>query len=583
VSAAPASGPQLVNEEPRDRAPSEDAERATLSAMMLDASVVPGVLQELQEKHFSSPRCGRVFAALVALAARGLPILDPISLADELAQRGELAEIGGKDFIGALLDEATTSVNVLFHARIVRKHADDRALLRVFEEGAALVRAGQRGPADVAGSARQALEEIERSSASGIERLAAPISIRELIAAPEPTEQDIVEGFIPADANLLLAAYPKSHKTNLLLEIAVGAAAAQRVLGRFPVRRRHRVGLVLMEDRLHRARRRLRRLCEGHGITLEDLDGYLHLWFRPPLRLNDPAVMHEMRAHIERLELDLFWIDSWAYVAEGNSDKDDIVSPQLAALTRLRDCKPGLSAGLTHHARKTQGETSGQRLTDVIRNSSHFAAWYDAGLLLSRADETSPVMLRAELRDLPSFEPFAFRVEDQFPAVPERGLPPSGWLRLTACDASAATVAREAAAAKLVPAVQEYLAAHPGISKNKLRAAIGKQGADVDAAFDLLAASGVARFDPPERRGLAGQCWLNNGTSSGFVSGSSETHPERVSEVRLPPLRGGRTPLTSADGGETLALGETRFPALELGVGGKDAGDPGAGAEGVPA
>ena len=270
-----------------------------------------------------------------------------------------------------------------------------------------------------------------------------------------------------------------------------------------------------------------------------------------------------MRAHVERLELDLLWIDSWAYVAAGNSDKDDIVSPQLDALTRLRDSKPGLAVGLTHHARKTQGDTTAQRLTDVIRNSSHFSAWYDAGYVLSRTDETSPVTVRAELRDLPSFEPFAFRVEDQFPAGPENGLTPSGWLRLTACAGSPASVARDAAAAKLVPAVRECLTKHPGISKNKLREAIDKKGTDVDAAFDVLVAAGAARFDPPEK---TGQCWLNNGTSSEFVPSSSGTYSESRSEVRPTPLRGGRTLLTRADGSETSPNGGTRLEAHSAGA-----------------
>jgi hypothetical protein len=528
--------------------------------MLLDADAITCAVELVDETMFYREAHRRMFRAMLSLHQQGA-VLDPLTLANELEKQGTLAAAGGKDYIGTLLDVVPTAANVAYHVAIVKEKAARRRLAKL---GADLVLEAETGtmePAAMRAAFGALLENDARKSGTGAERLAAPVSVRELIAAPEPAERDIVEGFVPTDANLLLAAYPKSHKTNLVLEIAVGATAAKNVLGRFPVRRRHRVGLVLMEDRAHRVRRRLHRLCEGHGITLEDLDGYLHLWFRPVLRLNDPKVMADMRAHVERLELDLLWIDSWAYVAAGNSDKDDIVSPQLDALTRLRDYKPGLAVGLTHHARKAQGETTAQRLTDVIRNSSHFSAWYDGGYVLTRTDEASPVTVRAELRDLPAPASFSFRVEDQFPGTPETRMMPYGWMRLTALEGTPTTVARDAAAAKLVPAVREYLAAQPGISKNKLREAIGAKGTDVDAAFDALVAAGAARFDPPERKGQAGRCWLNNDTSSGFVPSSSGTHSESTSTVRPTPLRGGRTLLTPTDGREISLNSGTRLEA----------------------
>lgn len=532
---------------------SEDAEQAVLSAIFAEPGVLASVSPVLAASDFADRRHAQIYAAMLEVAARG-DTVTPVTLCDVLSARGGLDAAGGKDFIAWLIDVVPSAAGVESHARIVRDHAQRRALVLASKRMLLLAETTGAAPSAIAAEVRSMLQNFERASDTGTTRLAAPTSITALIAAPEPTDHYIVDGLVPADGNLLLAAYPKSHKTNLVLGMSVSATTALPFLGRFSVSRRHRVGLVLMEDRAHRVRRRLRRLCEAHSIDLEDLNGYLHTWFRPILRLNDPRVMDDLRGYVERLDLDMLWIDSWAYVATGNSDDSDVVAPQLDALSRLRDDKPGLAVGLTHHARKTQGDTTGQRLTDVIRNSSHFSAWYDAGYVLSRTDETSPVTVRAELRDLPAPASFSFLVEDEHAGDPANGIAPSGWMRLRALDATPTTVARENAAAKLAPAVREYLAGHPGTSKNQMRTALGGRGTDVDAAFDMLVASGAARCDTPDRKGRAASCWLTSPSSSGLVPSSSGTHSESKSEVRPTPIRGGRTLLTSS---AQCEIGET--------------------------
>jgi hypothetical protein len=184
-------------------------------------------------------------------------------------------------------------------------------------------------------------------------------------------------------------------------------------------------------------------------------------------------------------------------VATGDSNSSDEVTPQLAAYSLARERRPTLSVGLTHHARKTPGEGSGDRLTDIIRNSGAFGAWYDSGIVLARRDETSPVTVRVELRDHESPEPVAFTVEDEHAGTAENGRLSSGWLRLIASDATAHVLERRAAAELLVPAVREFLAAHVGgVSLRQLREVSGKH-ADIEVAFRILESDGEAIYTPP--------------------------------------------------------------------------------------
>ena len=339
------------------------------------------------------------------------------------------------------------------------------------------------------------LEAQLAASTSGPRKLPAPMGVADLLAVEDPVEEWLVEGLIPEGGNVLLAGYPKTYKPMVLLELAVALATATPFLGGYRVPTKRRAGIVLMEDMAHRVRRRLQRLCLGRGIELADLEGWIHVWCRPPLRLTD-ATVGELASDAASLELDYLAVDSWAYVASGDSNSADEVTPQLMALSACRARRPGLTVQLTHHARKTPGDGSGDRLTDLIRNSGAFGAWYDSGIVLGRRDETSPVTVRAELRDHESPPPFAFVVEDQHPGSADNGRRSSGWIRLTASEDTPQALERRAAAEQLVPAVRDHLAAHPdGVSRTGLREVPGKH-LDVEAAFHLLVEMGEAVYTP---------------------------------------------------------------------------------------
>jgi len=335
-------------------------------------------------------------------------------------------------------------------------------------------------------------------------KLAAPMGVKELLQVEEPEEQWLTEGVTPADSNTLTAGYPKCLKTFLLLEEAVALASGTPFLGRFPVPTRRRVGLVLMEDRDHRVRRRVERLCEGRGINLRDLDGYLHIWFRPNLRLTDITAL-ELADYAGELDLDFLGMDSWSYVATGNSNSADEVTPQLQALSHARTQRPGLTVRLLHHARKDPADGGGKRLTDIIRNSSAFGAWYDCGMVLARKDEQSPVTARMEFRDYPEVDPFAFVMEDEHPGDPMHGVPPHGWLKLTVSATTPQTLERRVDAEKMIPAVLEFIRDNPKASHTKVRKGIKGDNAAIDAALTLLKERGTINIKDPPKPGMGAE------------------------------------------------------------------------------
>jgi hypothetical protein len=476
-----------------------EAEISVLGGMLADAAAVPRALELINPAMFYAEGHRRLFLALSKLWEQG-SALDPVTVSEALKTAGDFDVAGGHAYLAEVMDAVPSAANLDDHARIVAEKASARRIAKA-------ARAVAENPTDLI--ARQVLAQaIAEPTADRGNSLARPLGVRELLEQPEPDDQWLFEGLIPMDANLLLAGYPKSHKTNFILEAAVAAASRTAFLGQFKVPRQHRVGLILMEDRAHRIRRRLRRICQSHGAELEDLEGWLHLWFRPALSLSNARAMGDLAAHVDEYDLDAIFVDNWAYVSTGNSNDADEVTPQLAALAALREAKDGgLVVGLTHHARKTPRDADTDRLTDLIRNSSAFGAWYDVGIVLARTNETAPVNVRAELRDHPSPAAFAFTVVDEHPASLEHGPYPSGYLRLQATTRTADQLERESAADRLKPDVLKFLEENPGCSKRKLREVPG-DNALVDAAFATLCRDGLARFDVPEGRGKSGQCWL---------------------------------------------------------------------------
>ncbi|MGH7717812.1 MAG: DnaB-like helicase N-terminal domain-containing protein, partial [Gemmatimonadaceae bacterium] len=82
----------------RDRRPpySEDAEQAVIAAMLMDQDAILRAAEHVDDTMFYREAHRRIFRAMLSISERG-DVVDPLTLADELARRGELEGSGGKD------------------------------------------------------------------------------------------------------------------------------------------------------------------------------------------------------------------------------------------------------------------------------------------------------------------------------------------------------------------------------------------------------------------------------------------------------------------------------------------------------
>lgn len=112
---------------------SEDAEQAVLSAAFMDPAALTLARTIVSPAAFYRSAHAKLFAAMAAISDRG-EVPDPVTLSTYLEAAGELDAVGGKDFIGYMVDVVPTAANVEYHARIVRDKADRRNVIAIGEK-----------------------------------------------------------------------------------------------------------------------------------------------------------------------------------------------------------------------------------------------------------------------------------------------------------------------------------------------------------------------------------------------------------------------------------------------------------------
>lgn len=227
----------------RDRQPpyAADAEQAVVSAMLMDPDAILRAAEHVDDTMFYREGHRRIFRAMIALSERG-DVVDPLTLIDELSRRAELDAVGGREYIGFLVDAVPTSANVEFHAKIVREKA---MLRRLIETSTAIVTEafeGQATAAQLLDDAESRIFQISQSQGGkgftrvkellwpAMERIEALQRGGQSITGVASGFGDLDEltsGFQPADL-VIVAARPSMGKTAFTLNVAQHAAIDTR-------------------------------------------------------------------------------------------------------------------------------------------------------------------------------------------------------------------------------------------------------------------------------------------------------------------------------------------------------------------
>ena len=223
----------------RDRIPPHDAqaEKAVLSAILLDNESIHEIAGDLAPDDFYLPAHRRLFSAMVTLKDANQPV-DLTTLSDYLKSRELLDSIGGPVVLAEIADYEATAANIAHYSRIVRDKAIKRSLIQTATE---IVNLGydQTQPAgQLLDSAESKIFALSQQKASAT---LSPLSVEmhkavdhiDLLMSRSGELTGVPTGFAALDKEtgglqpgdlFILAARPAMGKTALALNMARNAA-----------------------------------------------------------------------------------------------------------------------------------------------------------------------------------------------------------------------------------------------------------------------------------------------------------------------------------------------------------------------
>lgn len=208
-----------------------DAEQAVLGAMMLSRTAIADVIEVLRNAgDFYREPHQAIYEAILDMYGRGKPI-DPITLADDLRDRGELVRIGGSPYLHHCVNQVPTAANGAHYAEIVKDCAILRRLLEATARTEQAIWAAKGDATGIVDEAQAAISAVLDSNEAQ-QGTAVGDDMEEYLDRLEHLQQDgkslgvptgftdldsLTGGFFPGQV-VIVAARPAMGKSTLALD-----------------------------------------------------------------------------------------------------------------------------------------------------------------------------------------------------------------------------------------------------------------------------------------------------------------------------------------------------------------------------
>jgi replicative DNA helicase len=318
----------------------DEAEVATLGAILIDPEALPAVSPLLRAEDFYKSAHQRIYEALFALFDRGQSV-DLITLADELRARGALEQCGGVAAISRLTSAVPTSANIEYYARIVQAASIRRSLHRISQEIIAQSHDDSKEIRVILEEAERRIFEISDRHQTGTYYAAKEIVTRtfdaieklyhsksEYTGIPSGFKQldDYTYGFQNSEF-IVIGARPSIGKTALALTMAANMAIRQKVpVGFFTLEMSSMAimqRLLSMEARLDSTRLRTGTLKASDFSRITEACGRI---YEAPLFISDSSDLKllDLRAQARRMkshqDVKIIFIDYLTLISSENRE-----------------------------------------------------------------------------------------------------------------------------------------------------------------------------------------------------------------------------------------------------------------------
>lgn len=310
----------MTQESLKDKIPphNNEAEMATLGALLQDPEALGVVLKYLRADDFYKLAHQKVFKAILTLFNKGEAI-DLLTLTEELRSQGELAAAGGAAYISSLTSVVPTSANVEYYAKMVQESSLRRLMLRIASEMIASSHNDSLDSRAIIEEAEKKIFEVTDNQQRGGYRAASEI-VPETIDAIEKLYHrkgnytGIPSGFDDLDSMtsgfqksefIIIGARPSVGKTALALTMASNMAVDKKIpVGFFTLEMSENALMMRMissEARIRSEKIRSGLLKTSDFKSLTDAAGRI---YDAPLYIDDTPNMKllDLRAQARRLK-----------------------------------------------------------------------------------------------------------------------------------------------------------------------------------------------------------------------------------------------------------------------------------------
>jgi len=375
--------------------------------MMLDRTAIEKSAELLRDVDFYRPSHGIIFDAMCALNERDEPV-DLITLQEELRSRGKLDEVGGTEYLMALLSQVPSAARVEHYAKIVEEKSILRRLLGAAAEITAMAYDDSADVESITDKAEHLIFQVSQRRMGQYFTPIAPVVMEawdklnaqwehgSIISGLETGFRDIdlMTSGLQAGDLVIVAARPSMGKTSFALDIASHVA----MRGRQPV--------ALFSIEMSKEQLALRMLSSHSQVESQRLRaGFLHddeidkvsraanELFQAPIFIDDSTDISPMgmRAKCRRLKaeqgglglvvVDYLQLIKWHRHIENRVQEISEIARSLKSLAR--ELKVPVIA-LSQLSRRVEQRDDKRPVLSDLRESGSIEAEADLVMLLFR-------------------------------------------------------------------------------------------------------------------------------------------------------------------------------------------------------